>query len=132
MKKSILSILLMPLLVSCNHETRDERIMRQVREFTKSSCPKPMDKYTMLDSMVYDTEGRIMKYHYSMSGLMDTTSVYTSDMKALFHANLLDNIRQNTGLIELKEHGVTFQYHYLSSTGPVKYMEFTFAPEDYK
>ena len=86
----------------------------------------------MLDSMVYDTEGRIMKYHYSMSGLMDSTSFYTSDMKALFYANLLDNIRQNTGLIELKEHGVTFQYHYLSSTGSEQYMEFTFGPEDYK
>ena len=132
MKKSILSILLMPLLVSCNHETTDERIKRQTQEFTQSSCPKPMDKYTMLDSLVYDIDGRVMRYHYSMSGLMDTVSAYTSEMEALFHANLLDNIRQNTGLIELKEHGVTFKYSYHSSTGTIKYMDFTFTPEDYR
>lgn len=132
MKNIVLLLLIISMSVSCNREGMDERIRRQAQEFTESSCPKPMDKYTMLDSLVYDIEGRIMKYHYSMSGKMDTSSVYNSEMLALFHANLLDNIRQNTGLVELKEHGVTFSYSYTSSTNSTEYMSFTFAPQDYK
>jgi hypothetical protein len=132
MKKSMLSILLISLLVGCRHETRDEKYQRQAREFTESSCPKPMDKYTVLDSLVYDIEGRVMRYHYSVSGVMDTASAYNSEMRALFHTNLLDNIRQNTGYIELKEHEVTFQYCYHSSTDTIVYMNFIFAPHDYR
>ena len=132
MKNLVLSFLAISMLVSCNRESKDEKISRQAREFTEASCPKPMDEYTMLDSLVYDTEGRIMKYHYSMSGKMDTSSVYNSEMLALFHANLLNNIKQNMGLVELKKHGVTFSYSYTSSTNSTKYMNFVFTPKDYK
>ena len=132
MKNIIRSILIMSLLVSCNHETMDEKIKRQAQEFTESSCPKPMDKYTMLDSLVYTPDVRMMCYHYSVSRLMDTTSVYTSEMLDIFHGNLLDNIRSNTGLIDLKRHGITFRYRYTSSTDTTEYMNFIFTPEDYR
>jgi hypothetical protein len=53
-------------------------------------------------------------------------------MLSLFHSNLLDNIRHNIGLIELKQHAVTFHYPYVSSTGKTEYMSFTFTPKDYE
>lgn len=90
-----------------------------------------MDKYTVLDSMAYHSTDRMMVYHYSVSDKMDVDSVYTSSMIDLFDTNLLNNIRQNPGLNELKQHAVTFRYVYSSKTRGIKYMSFTYAPEDY-
>lgn len=133
MKKIIFSLSFVSILfASCNHETKDERFCRQAREFTKSSCPKPMDKYTVLDSLVYSVDRKTMKYHYSVSGIMDAPAVYSEEMLKLFHTNLLDNICQNLGLLELKEHGVIFCYTYVSSIDTTEYMTFTFTPEDYR
>ena len=132
MKTPSALLLLLLALVSCNHESKSDRICRQARNFTKSSCPKQMDEYTVLDSLVYDTEGRMMSYYYSVSGKLDVDSIYNSKLLSVFHANLLDNIRQNIGLHELKEHGTTFHYTYYSSTKATEYMSFIFTPEDYK
>ena len=120
------------LLVACLQETTEERLCRQAREFTKASCPKPMDTYTMLDSLVYDRHQRTMRYHYSVSGRMDADSIYNGEMLNVFHTDLLSNICHNTGLTELKEHGVRFNYLYVSSTTGREYMSFIFTPEDYK
>lgn len=91
-----------------------------------------MDEYTQLDSLVYVQKGRVMTYYYSVSGRLDTDSVYNSDLIDAFHTSLLANIKQNTGLIELKDHSVTFRYNYSSSTKDKEYMSFIFSPGDYK
>lgn len=131
MKNSVLLIFVISLFASCNHESKDEKIKRQAQEFTQSSCPKPMDKYTMLDSLVYDIEGRVMTYYYSVSGILDSNSVYSSEFLAEFHSNLLDNIQYNAGLVDLKKHAVTFRYNYASSTSSKVYMSFTIGPSTY-
>lgn len=91
-----------------------------------------MDKYTVLDSMVYHPEGRIMSYYYSVSDKMDADSIYTASMKDLFDASLLNNIRHNPGLNELKEHAVTFSYIYSSKTCGTVYMSFIYGPDMYE
>ncbi len=131
MRKLILSACAIMLVAACKRESLDDKIFRQTQEFTKNSCPKQMDKYTILDSMVYHPTGRVMVYHYSVSDKMDVDSVYTSSMIDLFDTNLLNNICQNPGLNELKQHAVTFRYIYSSKTRDVEYMSFTYAPEDY-
>lgn len=132
MKKSLYVILFLFALVSCNHESKSDRIYRHAREFTQNSCPKQMDEFTVLDSLVYEPETRVMSYYYSVSGRLDTDSVYNSKLIGVFHTNLLDNIRQNVGLLELKEHATTFRYTYYSSVNAKEYMSFIFTPEDYK
>lgn len=132
MKKTFLMACGIILAASCVRENLDEKIYRQTREYTRTSCPKQMDQYTVLDSMVYIPGSRTMVYHYAVSDKMDVDSVYTSEMINLFDANLLNNIRQNPGLNELKEHAVTFQYIYASQANGSAYMTFTYAPEDYK
>lgn len=131
MKKLIFFACAIMLFAACKRESLDNKIFRQTQEFTKTSCPKRMDKYTVLDSMVYHPIDRMMVYHYSVSDNMDVDSVYTSSMIDLFDTNLLNNICQNPGLNELKQHAVTFRYVYSSKTNGVKYMSFTYAPEDY-
>ena len=131
MQKYLYILILITFIVACSHETIDKKIWRQASEFTKNSCPKPMDEYTILDSLVYSEKERVMSYHYSVSSLMDTTAVYTTELLNIFHSNLLDNIKQNVRLMELKQHGVTFRYTYVSSTDAREYMSFLFTPEDY-
>ena len=132
MNRTLLFACLAATVLACRHETLDEKICRQTRDFTQQSCPRPMDPYTVLDSMVYVPGTRTMSYHYSMSGKMDTSSVYNEAMKDMFYTDLLDNIRQNPGLNELKEHGVTFRYVYSSGKdASTEYMSFTYPPADY-
>lgn len=119
------------LLTACKRETMDDRICRQTREYTRTSCPKRMDEYTVLDSMAYSADGRTMSYYYSVSGKMDVDTLYTSAMKGLFDTSLLNNIRHNPGLNELKEHDVTFRYTYYSRTNGDVYMSFRYTPDQY-
>ncbi len=120
------------LLTACNRLSLDDKIYQQTRDYTKASCPKRMDQYTVLDSMVYVSANRTMVYHYSVSDKMDVDSVYTAQMIDLFDTNLLNNLRQNPGLNELKEHAVTFHYMYTSQTNGKKYMSFTYTPDQYQ
>lgn len=132
MKKLFYSFIALVALCSCGYESADERICRQAQEFTKASCPKPMDEYTVLDSLVYTPKDKVMSYYYTVSDLMDTDSVYTSAMLDIFNTDLLNNVRQNIGLHELREHCVTFRYVYSSKTTHKQYMTFEYASKDYK
>jgi hypothetical protein len=119
------------LFTGCNNLSNDERICMQTRKYTIENCPLRMDQYTMLDSMVYHIDGKVMSYHYSLSGVMDTDSIHNSTTYNAFHDMLLNNILQNTGLHELRQHNVSFQYIYISSTTGKEYMRLNFTPSDY-
>lgn len=132
MKKVVLVLLGLVSMVSCFHESLDEKIARQTRDYTKRSCPKVMDKYTILDSMVYTIASKRMTYYYSLSGVMDNDSVFSSELLNIFHADLLSNLKNNMGLHELKNNDVSFSYQYYSSTKEGhRYMSFDFSPIDY-
>lgn len=134
MNKSFFTLQLLFLVIlfsACNRISNDERICMQTRKYTQENCPLRMDQYTMLDSMVYHIDGKIMSYHYSLSGVMDTDSTHNTITYNAFHEMLLNNILQNTGLHELRQHHVSFQYIYTSSTTGKEYMRFNFTPSDY-
>lgn len=129
----IVSVLFLSVLgSSCKHEGIHERIARQSREFTERSCPKRMDTYTVLDSIVYVMEDKTMSYYYSVSDKLDNDSIYTDVFLNVFHTDLLNNIRENIGLVELKQNYVRFKYIYYSSTSKKEYMSFCFEPEMYR
>ena len=117
---------------SCKHEGIHERIAWQSREFTERSCPKRMDTYTVLDSIVYAKEDKTMSYYYSVSDKLDNDSIYTDVFLNVFHTDLLNNLRDNIGLVELKQNYVRFKYIYYSSTSKKEYMLFCFEPEMYR
>lgn len=118
--------------ISCLHENIHERIARQTSDFCRASCPKQMDNYTVLDSMVYNPSETTMSYYYSVSEKLDNDSVYNDIFINVFYTDLLNNLNDNIGLIELKKNNVHFRYIYYSSTSKKIYMNFMFKPEDYK
>jgi hypothetical protein len=91
-----------------------------------------MDNYTVLDSMVYNPSETTMSYYYSVSEKLDNDSVYNDIFINVFYTDLLNNLNDNIGLIELKKNNVHFRYIYYSSTTKKTYMNFMFKPEDYK
>jgi hypothetical protein len=91
-----------------------------------------MDTYTVLDSIVYAMEDKTMSYYYSVSDKLDNDSIYTDVFLNVFHTDLLNNLRDNIGLVELKQNYARFKYIYYSSTSKKEYMSFCFEPEMYR
>ena len=125
-------LLLTILTFSCRHESVHERIARQTSEFSRTSCPKRMDDYTVLDSMVYNSSETTMLYYYSVCDKLDNDSVYNDVFINVFYTDLLNNLKDNLGLLELKKNNVHFKYVYYSSITKKTYMNFMFTADDYK
>lgn len=133
MKNTILLLAAVVMLCAC-HQTLDERIEKETQDYTRKECPKRLDPYTVLDSLTYtfNDSMRVHACYYSLSDMLDTDSVYNSDVVEGFRENVLNDIRTNLNYRRLREHGVTFAYHYRSATNPEKeYVQLTFTPEDY-
>lgn len=131
MSRYIIYIMCILVFTSCRHESVHEKYANLAMDYTKKMCPIPMDDYTILDSLVYNTSETTLNYYYSVYHLLDNDTVYTDAFKGIFHTKLMDNILNNVALIELKENNVSFKYHYYSSTTKKKYMLFYFTPKEY-
>lgn len=121
-------------LMSC-HRSLDEQIRIETDKYTRKECPKRQDECTILDSLTYtyNDSVRIHACHYSLSGYLDNDSVYTREVVNGFRENVLEDIRTNLNYRRLREHHVTFAYHYRSATKKDKeYITLVFTPEDYK
>lgn len=121
-------------LLSC-HLSLDERIRKETEAYRLKECPKPMDECTVLDSLSY-TFGNGVRTHacyYTLSGFMDNDSCYVPQVVESFRESVLQDIRTNLLYKRLREHGVTFEFHYRSASQPDKeYVHLTFTPEEYK
>ncbi len=118
-------------LSSCR-ENFQQRCAREASEHTAKYCPQMIDLYQTLDSMTYSAEPAGFNYYYSMSGLMDTVSVY-SDEAALLDIKLkmLDGLKSNISMQPYIEHDMTFSYFYRSATTGQLYATIELKPEDY-
>ena len=123
------------MLLGACHQSLDERIKQETDDYTRKECPKRLDECTVLDSLTY-TYNDSVKVHacyYSLSGMLDVDSVYESGVIELFRGNVLTDIRTNLQYKRLREHGVTFDYHYYSSTTKgKKYLTLSIGPNEYR
>lgn len=117
---------------SCGRDSIDDRLSRQSREYTMRHCPERMDDYTMLDSMVYVAEGRILNYYYLLQDSNVTDDGQRLRLKAFLEEIHLENLKQNLAFHDLKEHNVCFRYHYSSSSTKEEIMLIELTPNDYK
>lgn len=133
--KHLIYVLLAALVFLCGcHRSLDEQILLETQNYTRKECPKKLDEYTVLDSLTYtfNDSVRIHSCHYSVSGMLDNDSVYTPDIIEGFRENVLTDIRTNLDYRRLRQHQVTFTFHYRSATKPnTEYLCLTFKPEEY-
>lgn len=129
--KFITTVSLTALICSCNFESFDERCTREAKEYTEKYCPRRMNEYTMMDSLVFDSETHTFSYYYCLEGKLDNDTVINKEVANAFVEQLKKELTTSVELRSYKEKEVNFHYIYLSQkTGKVLF-EKTFSPSDY-
>ena len=85
----------------------------------------------MLDSITYDVSTRSRHSWFSLSGELDSISVFTEDVKDNLRESLIENLRVSIGQKKYKDAGVTFVYHYCSETTEKEFFSIEVSKEDY-
>ncbi len=136
MKKNITSVLFLCASVTfffgCKRENMNERIHREAIEFTQKNCPKEIDEYTIIDSACYDMENKVYTYSYTVRNALDTTVVYTDELRQSFSQTLLREIKNSIEMKPLKDQGITFSYKYFSEKNGELLLEIQFPKETYQ
>lgn len=125
-------ILLLLAVTGCKKQTLEERIYQEAQQFTLKNCPKPVDKYTMLDSCTFSIKKRTYYYNYTVKDNLDVDSLYTQELYDLFRQQLLSDIKNSIQLKTCKDAGISFCYRYYSARCGKIHMQQIFTPKDYK
>ncbi|MBQ9285877.1 MAG: hypothetical protein IJ209_06325 [Bacteroidaceae bacterium] len=118
-------------MMSCT-ESFVERRQREAKEFTERECPRMVDTYIRMDSMVFSMEPTGLVYYYTVLGDYDKEELFTPTLVEEFRSQLLTNINNSLDLRRDKEEGFTFTYHYFSASTGQTLIEASFGPEDYR
>lgn len=116
---------------SCKKESIEEHLFRQAKEITQKQCPRPVDKYTTIDSVVYIKDTHEFDYYYTLNGALDNKEIYTTEEKDLLHETFLKDIRSSIQMKDLKDNKVTIVYQYFSKASGEMLFCLRFEPEDY-
>lgn len=117
------------LLFSCQ-ESIEDRVAREAYEYTHKNCPVKVGEGIVNDSMTFDRVKRIISYHYSLSGQLDTT--FTDEQIQHVATELLNGVRNAAHLKIYKDAGLSFRYVYNSSKDPKRIVfDRTYTEKDY-
>ena len=119
------------LLGACSWESRDERFLREANKFTENQCPKEMDDYTIMDSVVFTPSTQTYAYYYTVKDVLDNDTLYTAELYDLFHDKVLGEIKSSITMKTMKEAGLNFLYAYRSKTSGKVLMQLEFSEKDY-
>ena len=137
MKSSSFSLMGIILLstISCIQETRDERFLRETKEYTKRHCPQQIDSFVILDSVVYykpnNKECGRYAYYHTVTG--DSFEIYSLKQQEINIKNtLLSKINNSQDLKYIKDSGVIIQYTFYSRHTNELLFDFRYTKEMYK
>ena len=97
---------------SCQ-ESFDSRLQKNAEDYTKRYCPKTIDDYIVLDSVVYHmpdnvNEGEYCYYHTMRCSAEEIEELKLQEQTA--HDEILEKINNTQDLKSLKENGKTIGY----------------------
>jgi len=97
----------------------DKELMKMASELNKS-CPIMVDAETRLDNMVV-LPNKTFQYNYSLVniGREDIDTLY---IKNFLEPNIVNNIKTNPQMKELRDKKVTLQYYYKDRNGAYLFM----------
>lgn len=107
----------------------EDKIGKLVIEMSKS-CPKMMDEFTRLDSVVSPKNSRTIKYCYTLSGI-DTDSLDLNVVRSNLRGVIIDGIKTSPEMKDLKDNDVLFDYLYFGKNKK-KILEINIVPAEYK
>lgn len=112
-KQTIIFIVCMILISSCQQESIEKRAAREAKEFTEKNCPTPPQNNSILDSIIFDETSRTLTRYFTMVGSADNADAYIG-RNSEFHQVLVDDVKNNTNIYAYKEAGFTFAFVYRS------------------
>lgn len=119
------------LATSCGRKSLEEQLIEESADFTLKQCPKQLDEFFTMDSMVYDEATHSRVCYYSIQGKADDPDFFPKETVEDFKENMTINIRADLNMKKLKEAGISFGYRYISKKTGQQLMEYTVGPEDY-
>jgi len=131
MKKclALVFIILNVLLVSCEPpETIDNKALKVVAQFNEK-CPMMIDAETRMDGIEVKN-GNTIVYRYTLINLF-ASKVDTSLFAKALRPGIINTIKTNAELAELKRIKSSFEYYYKDREGKFIY-SFIITPEDYQ
>lgn len=133
MKKKIITYTLLAccILPSCTRKSYEDQLEESAIEFTEKQCPRNIDDCTTIDSMVFERETLTIHYYYTLKGKLDDKKSLTNSVVEDFNENMLLKLRSDIHLKKEKEYGITFAYHYISSSTGKTLLNLVFTKEDY-
>lgn len=132
MKKIIIySLLACCALLSCTRKSYEDQVAEAAEEFTQKQCPREIDNCTTIDSMTFDRNTLTIHYYYTLKGRLDDKNSLTNSIIEDFNENMLLKLRGDIHLKKEKEYGITFAYHYISSSTGKVLMNLIYTKEDY-
>ena len=130
---SILFLVMLWAFTSCQ-ERKADFFEREAREYTEKNCPQMLDKYTILDSVVYvrekDGAGDLVQY-YTLNLNEEARNELMNQLGELAEMNLTA-VRNSIVFAKHKEEGVSFTYIYHDATTGEKIVEYHFTKKDYQ
>lgn len=130
---SILFLVMLWAFTSCQ-ERKADFFEREAREYTEKNCPQMLDKYTILDSVVYvrekDGPGDLVQY-YTLNLNEEARNELMNQLGELAEMNLTA-VRNSIVFAKHKEEGVSFTYIYHDATTGEKIVEYHFTKKDYQ
>lgn len=129
----ILLLILSFCFFSCAWESVDKKLERQTEQYNARYCPQRLDDFLTMDSMCYSVQGRVMHYYYSLrdDNLRDDAEKLGNLRQILADAHLAD-VRHSVALRHLRDHQVSFHYHYYSLPEHRPLWEMIYSPQDYR
>lgn len=126
----IFSTLAFSMFYSCQ-ENLEKRAQREAKEYTEQCCPTPVVNFSRTDSVVFDIPTKTYIYYCSLSDKLDDKAIVAQHYKEL-HDNLLQSIKDNTGIRKYKEAGFNFSYVVHSTKNPQQVLfNVTFTQKEY-
>lgn len=130
MKKysSAFVLILVFLAMGCK-ESKEKMFGRIAREMT-AKCPRAINEFTRLDSVVYLPDGNINRYYYTLTGDADNALSIEANRKEM-EAALTGEVVNSMDLKEYKEYHVTIEYIYFSDKEKTVLFQQKITPAEY-
>lgn len=120
MKKII--FLLIPIfaaMMSCKHESLDDRAEREAREYTEKCCPTPEINNSHIDSIVFDRKSRALINYCTVSGEYDNETIMTANEKKIIEG-ISSGIKSDPKNKTYRDAGIAIRYILRSASDPKK------------
>lgn len=130
MKKYTLLIAILILTITSCQESKNKAFERAAEEYTKY-CPREIDSFTQIDSMVYNSHSNTNTYYYTITGDADNSDSIRNIIDAQ-REMIIEGIISSIDLKPYKDFGTTFEFIYSSRKVPSMHFSIRVSPDIYQ